>query len=96
MRCDRFLYSSEALNTVVAPLDIIEDEYSLSTANNEKALLEDGDSMLNEDGTYFVSEGDTVITYDATADNEQIGEKLVDDDILDFTELNPFALTRTY
>jgi len=96
LRCDRFEYSSEELNTDVGDIDIIEDEYSLSTANLEKALLEDGDFMLNEDGTYFVNEGESVITYDATADNDAIGEKLIDDDILDFTEMNPFALTRAY
>jgi hypothetical protein len=96
LRCDRFEYSSEELNTEVVDIDGIEDQYSLSTANLEKALLEDGDFMLNEDGTFFVNEGETVITYDATADNEALGEKLVDDDVVDFTELNPFALTRTY
>jgi hypothetical protein len=96
LRCDRFEYSSEEINTDVSEIDGIEDQYSLSTANLEKALLEDGDLMLNEDGTYFINEGDTVITYDATADNEAIGEKLIDDDILDFSEMNPFALTRAY
>jgi hypothetical protein len=96
LRCDRFEYSSEEINTDVGEIDSVEDQYSLSTANLEKALLEDGDLMLNEDGTYFINEGNTVITYDATADNEEIGEKLIDDDILDFTEMNPFALTRAY
>jgi len=96
LRCDRFEYSSEQINTDVSEIDAIEDQYSLSTANLEKALLEDGDFMLNEDGTYFVNEGDTVITYNVSADNEAIGEKIIDDDVLDFTEMNPFALTRTY
>ena len=36
MRCDRYEYSSERLDTEVADIDNIETQYSMSTVNNEK------------------------------------------------------------
>jgi hypothetical protein len=38
MRCDRLEYSSERIDTDVTEIDAVEDQYSLSTANNEKLL----------------------------------------------------------
>jgi hypothetical protein len=96
MRCDRYEYSSERIDTDVADIDGIEDQFSLSTDNVEKSLLEDGELMLLEDGTRIVNEGTVVVNVDVAADNEYIGEKLIDDDVLDFSEKNPFAYTRTY
>jgi hypothetical protein len=96
MRCDRYEYSSEKINTGVTEIDAIEDQYSLSTDNIEKILDEESNIFALEDGTRLVAEGDTVIPFEVSADNEAIGEKIIDGDILDFSETNPFALTRTY
>ena len=96
MRCDRYEYSSERIDTGVADIDGIEDQFSLSTDNVEKSLLEDGELLLLEDSTRIVNEGTVVVNADVAADNEYIGEKLIDDDVLDFSEKNPFALTRVY
>ena len=96
MRCDRYEYSSERIDTGVADIDGIEDQFSLSTDNVEKSLLEDGELLLLEDSTCIVNEGTVVVNVDVAADNEYIGEKLIDDDVLDFSEKNPFALTRVY
>lgn len=96
MRCDRYEYSSERIDTDVADIDGIEDQFSLSTDNVEKSLLEDGELLLLEDSTRIVNEGTVVVNADVAADNEYIGEKLIDDDVLDFSEKNPFALTRVY
>jgi hypothetical protein len=96
LRCDRIEYSSERINTDVTEIDAIEDQYSLSTANNEKLLDEDAFLFLHEDGTFIVNEADVVIAAEISADNEEIGQKIIDDDILDFSEQNPFSLTRTF
>jgi hypothetical protein len=97
MRCDRFEYSSEKLDTGVADIDAIEDVYSLSTDNIEKILNETDSSIFAlEDGTRLLAEGDTIIPFEVAADNEAIGKKIIDGDVLDFSEKNPFALTRTY
>jgi hypothetical protein len=52
--------------------------------------------FLLEDGTFIVNEGDVVVAVEAQADNEFIEQKIIDDDILDFSEQNPFADSRTY
>jgi hypothetical protein len=96
LRCDRIEYSSERINTDVAEIDEIEDQYSLSTANSEKLLDEDAFLFLHEDGTFVVNEADVVVAAEISADNEEIGQKIIDDDILDFSEQNPFSLTRTF
>ena len=96
LRCDRIEYSSERINTDITEIDAIEDQYSLSTANNEKLLDEDTFLFLHEDGTFVVNEADVVVAAEISADNEEIGQKIIDDDILDFSEQNPFSLTRTF
>ena len=96
LRCDRIEYSSERINTDITEIDEIEDQYSLSTANNEKLLDEDNFLFLLEDGTFIINEADVVVLAEISADNEEIGQKIIDDDILDFSEQNPFSLTRTF
>jgi len=96
IRCDRLEYSSERINTDVADIDGIEDQYSLSTTNREKLLDEDAFLFLHEDDTFIVNEADVVVAAEISADNEEIGQKIIDDDILDFSEQNPFSLTRTF
>ena len=96
LRCDRLEYSSERINTDITEIDANEDQYSLSTANNEKLLDEDAFLFLHEDGTFVINEADVVVIAEIAADNEEIGQKIIDDDILDFSEQNPFSLTRTF
>jgi hypothetical protein len=96
MRCDRYEYSSERLDTEVTDIDNIETQYSMSTANNEKMLDEDAFLLLLEDGTFIINEANVVVAAEVAADNETIGQKIIDDDILDFSEQNPFASTRTF
>jgi hypothetical protein len=96
LRCDRLEYSSERINTDITEIDANEDQYSLSTANNEKLLDEDNFLFLLEDGTFIINEADVVVLAEISADNEEIGQKIIDDDILDFSEQNPFSLTRTF
>ena len=96
LRCDRLEYSSERINTDITEIDGIEDQYSLSTTNREKLLDEDAFLFMHEDGTFVVNEADVVVAAEISADNEEIGQKIIDDDILDFSEQNPFSLTRTF
>jgi hypothetical protein len=96
MRCDKFEYSSQRIDTDVAEIDAIEDEYSTSSANVEKMLTEDNDLLTLEDNTYIVNEARVVSSVLVSADNENIGEKIIDDDILDFSEKNPFSMTREF
>jgi hypothetical protein len=96
MRCDRYEYSSERIDTDVPAIDAIEDQYSLSTSNLEKSLLENGSFLLLEDETYIVDESNVVLASEVSADNVYIGHKIISDDILDFSEKNTFADSRTF
>ncbi len=96
IRCDRLEYSSERIDTDVTEIDEIEDQYSFSNTNREKLLDEDTFLFLHEDDTFIINEADVVVAAEISADNEEIGQKIIDDDILDFSEQNPFSLTRTF
>ena len=96
LRCDKYEYSSEVLNTDNADVDQLETDYSLSTSNVPRTLAEDGDVLLAEDGGYLMEESNMVEEKDDTAQNDYITGRINDDDILDFSEKNPFAETRVW
>jgi hypothetical protein len=96
MRCDRYEYSSERIDTDVADIDAVEDDFSESTALIDNILLEDADQLLTEDGTILLLEGEHIKTVDAESDNDYIADKIRDDDIIDFSETNPFSLVREF
>ena len=96
MRCDRYEYSSERLDTDVTDIDAIENNFSESTSIIDNILLEDADNLLLEDSTILLVEGEHVKTVDAESDNDYIQSRIRDDDIIDFSESNPFSLVREF
>ncbi len=96
LRCDRFEYQSERIDTEIEEINAIEDTYSLATNVLDELLLEDERKLLLEDGTTVVLEGDILLARANTADNDFIRSKINDGDVIDFSERNPFALTRVY
>mgnify|MGYP003140071908 FL=1 len=96
LRCERFEYSSERLDTGIANVDIIEDNNSLSTSISDEILLEDENKLLLEDSSTLIIEGDVIQARANTSDNDFITSEVKNEDVLDFSEHNPFALTREY
>lgn len=96
IRCDKYEYSSEKLDTDVAEIDQIETDYSVSTENMPRMLNEDGDQLLNENGSYIIEEGGHVDERDDSAQNDYLQDKIVDEDVLDFSETNPFSSVKVY
>lgn len=96
MRCDRYEYSSERIDTDVTDIDAVEDDFSESTAIIDNILLEDADALLLEDGTILLTEGEHIKTVEAESDNDYITDRIRDDDIIDFSESNPFSLVREF
>jgi len=96
LRCDKYEYSSEVLNTEITAVDQLETDYSQSTSNVPRTLAENGDIILAEDGGYLMEESNMVEEKDDTAQNDYITGRINDDDILDFSEKNPFAETRVW
>ena len=103
LRCTRFEYSSERLDTGVADIDKAEDKYSLDQLAHQMSLEnEDGALLLEADGpdsssNYLLMETYNLQTQSPYADNNDLDTAAgfdtssTADDILDFTERNPFG-----
>ena len=103
LRARTWEYSSERLDTGVTDIDSAEDQYSLDMLAHQ-FMLEDGSGALqlendsvSGDKNYFINEEYNIQTQSTYADNldldAQAGFNTEDtsDDILDFTERNPFG-----
>jgi len=101
--CTRFEYSSERLDTGVETIDAAEDKYTLdqmahqvSLENEDGALLLENDAADGE-SNYFLLETYNIQTQSPYADNLDLDSAAgfdtasTADDILDFTERNPFG-----
>ena len=101
--CTRFEYSSEQLDTGVSTIDSAEDQYSLdqlahqfSLENETGSLLLENDSVSG-DTNYLLLETYNLQTQSAYANNNDLDSQAgfdtssTADDILDFTERNPFG-----
>ena len=96
LRCQRYEYSSEKLDTGITDIDNVEDLYSQSSEFVPKILAEDSDFIVNEDGTYIAWDEINIERQDVTAENEYLQSKIGEDDILDFSERNPFSEVRVF
>ncbi len=99
LRCERHEYSSERIDTGIEAIDDIEEQYSESTEFVPKLLAEDADSIIYEDGGKIVHNlivTETNQQQDVIAENEYLQSKIGEDDILDFSERNPFSEVRVY
>jgi len=103
LRCTRFEYSSERLDTGVSEIDAAEDKYSLDQLAHQMSLEnEDGALLLEADGAdssanYLLLETYDIQSQSPYADNNDLDQQAgfdtssTADDILDFTERNPFG-----
>ena len=103
LKVTRWEYSSEELDTGVGAIDAAEDTYSLSQLNSQFSLEAETGSILlegsNADGEvqYLMQESFDVQDTSAYAQNTDFENEAgfntesIDDDILDFTENNPFG-----
>ena len=103
LRCTRFEYSSGRLDTNVSDINKLEDDKSLDQLQYQFSLetATDGGTgsiLLEGDTTnYLINEGYAIQTQQPYADNSTFesdagfGTTSTSDDILDFTERNPFG-----
>jgi len=88
VRCELFEYSTEQLNTGNTAIDAIETTYTLDTLGYQ-FTLEDGTGVAQlEDGGTLLQEY-TIETTDKSANNQFFQTQA--DNILDFSEVNPFG-----
>jgi len=103
LRVTRWEYSSERLNTGVSEIDAAEDTYTLDQLAHQMTL-EDGSGsiVLEDDGpdsqsNYLLLETYNIQTQSSYASNNDLDSQAgfdtssTADDILDFTERNPFG-----
>jgi len=103
LKVTRWEYSSERIDTGVSTIDAAEDRYTLdqlqhqvSLENEVGALLLENDSVDGENN-YFLLETYNIQTQSPYADNNDLDTEAgfdtssLADDILDFTERNPFG-----
>ena len=99
LRCTRFEYSSERIDTNVSEINKVEDDKSLDLLAHQISLEnEDGRLLLEGDEiNYLILETYDQQTQQPYADNSTFesdagfGTTSTTDDILDFTERNPFG-----
>jgi len=103
LQATRWEYNSERLDTGVTDIDSAEDQYTLDQLGHQVSL-EDGSGALqlendsaSDDSNYFLLETYALQTQSPYADNLDLDTEAgfdtatVADDILDFTERNPFG-----
>ena len=106
LSCTRFEYSSERIDTGISSIDSIEDSLSTDTMNFQFSLENETGSIVLESSIgaidYMINESFTMADQ-ATNDQGQIFETeagtntaATTDDILDFSERNPFGEVDEY
>jgi len=95
LKCKTFEYGSEAIDTGITEIDAIEDDNSLDQLSHQMTLEDGTGSLILEnsvegaDADYIILESYVVGTIDENAMNDIF--ELEDDNVLDFTESNPFG-----
>jgi hypothetical protein len=90
LQCETFEYSSEVINTGVAVIDNIYKEQNIDMFLYQ-FLLEDGTLLFQEDGSSIILEDYALTKSTERTDNTDFILENEADDILDFSEVNPFG-----
>lgn len=90
LRCELFEYSHEVIDTGIADIDQIEDDFSGNMEFNQ-VLAEDGSVLAFEDGSTMVNDGYRIEDTDAQANNEYFTNQSYDLNFVDWSESNPFG-----
>ena len=106
LSCTRFEYSSERIDTGITDIDKVEDELSTDTMNFQFTLeAETGSIVLESDIgeiNYLINESFTMATQQPVDTGKAFEDKAgtttssTSDDILDFSERNPFGEVDDY
>jgi len=106
LSCTRWEYSSERLDTGITAIDTVEDNLSVDTMQFQFALENETGSLLLESDlgaiNYFLNEDFTMKTQQPVDDGQAFEDKAgtttssTTDDILDFSERNPFGEVDEY
>lgn len=90
LQCETFEYSSEVINTGIAVIDNIYAEQNIDMFLYQ-FLLEDGTLLFQEDGASIILEDYALTKSTERTDNTDFILENEADDIIDFSEINPFG-----
>lgn len=92
LTCELYEYSNETLNTGIEDIDKLQKNFSMN-AIDFGILAETNKVLKTNNGDYLVTQKfqDTIEDFDPLADNKRIGNEVTDDDIMDWSESNPFG-----
>ena len=107
LSCTRFEYSSERLDTGISTIDSVEDSLSTDTMQFQFSLENETGSIVLESSIgaidYLINEDFTMATQQPTDQGQAFETEAgtntsstVSDDILDFSERNPFGEVDEY
>jgi len=95
LKCKTFEYGSEVMDTGITEIDAVEEDFSLDQLAHQMTLEDGTGSLLLEnavedaEASYIILETYNIATIDKNSQNDDF--ELADDNILDFTESNPFG-----
>lgn len=92
MTCELFEYSNEIFTTGIPEIDSIQKNYSID-ALDFAIITQNADQLITSNSDYLITQQQNLkqAEYDPTADNNEIDSKISADNIVDWTESNPFA-----
>lgn len=89
--CELFEFNQQTFNTGIDEIDGIHENYSYNVMEYS-LVAEDGSPVLTEDEDYFVTEEWDMDDIDpGNADNEHIDEEEEAEEVIDWTEIDPFS-----
>jgi len=89
IKCERFNYSAESLNTGIEDIDKIEKKYTTAILP-DRLDTESQTNIITEDGIYIDAESGNIKITDPLAQNDFLGTQ---DSIINFNVSNPFGDT---
>lgn len=89
LKCEKFEYSSERLDTGIQQIDSIEDRFTLDDVGVYELVTEEGALLYTETADMLILERIDIEDQDPGAQNSQF--QLESDSIIDFSDKNPFS-----
>jgi len=89
LKCEKFEYSSERIDTGIAEIDEIEDKYTLVNVGVYEVTTEDGQNLYTETNDFIIMDRDDIQDFDSGAQNTTFQN--ASDGIINFDETNPFG-----
>lgn len=97
LTCELFEYSMETMDTGIEAVDVLQRRHSVDVFDYT-LVTSDGFRIMSADGNYLVTQKleENIQEFDALQDNTNISDAILGDDVIDFSEANPFAETQRY